>query len=161
MANRNIGNMTFTAPIIDKLVADIQDSVNKSVDKEKIVEKSDTNIKSKKRTLDQMSKGEETDKVSDKSALKQPTRIFKMPAPKQSPVMSNPFKMSESVETFGAKQKSIDTIRKRSSIGESEAANKLSEEKAPKKSLPEDEVKKAQEAMRNMFKSLQKPKGEN
>jgi hypothetical protein len=77
-----------------------------------------------------------------------------MPAPKQSPVMSNPFKMSESVETFGAKQKSIDTIRKRSSIGESEAANKLSGEKAPKKSLPEDEVKKAQEAMRNMFKSL-------
>jgi hypothetical protein len=70
MANRNIGNMTFTAPIIDKLVADIQDSVNKSVDKEKIVEKSETNIKSKKRTLDQMSKGEETDKVSDKSALK-------------------------------------------------------------------------------------------
>ena len=70
MANRNIGNMTFTAPIIDKLVADIQDSVNKSVDKEKIVEKSGTNVKSKKRTLDQMSKGEETDKVSDKSALK-------------------------------------------------------------------------------------------
>ena len=110
-----------------------------------------------------MSKGEDTysEKVSEKSALKQPTRIFKMPAPKP-PVMTNPFKMTESVETFGAKQqKSIDTIRKRSSIGDSEAAQKLSEEKAPKKSLPEDEVKKAQEAMRNMFKSLQKPKGEN
>lgn len=63
------------------------------------------------------------------------------PPPKQA-VLTNPFKMTESVETFGKQQKSIDTIRKRSSITESEAAKKVSEEKAPKKSFDEDEVKR-------------------
>ena len=117
--------------------------------------------------MDQMSNGKAT--ISEKSALKQPSRVFKMPAPK-APVMTNPFnqkkELAESVETFG-KQKSIDTIRKISIIVESHSAQKLSEKSsekqsiAPKKSQSEDELKKQQQAMRSQFKTMNMTKEQN
>lgn len=56
--------------------------------------------------MDQISNNDPSE--SGKSAIKAPTRIFKMPLPKPHvQTYKNPFKASDSVETFGGKPESI------------------------------------------------------
>jgi uracil DNA glycosylase len=68
--------MTFTAPVIDRLIKDIKDSISQASNKKEVI----PDTKSKKRKMEKTHPSPISGhSIKETSALKEPTRVFKMP----------------------------------------------------------------------------------